>query len=346
MVAHWRKQGLQIFMFLDDGTGAGTSFESASHAAGIIRSELAKAGWLVNESKSDFTPRQKVEALGHMIDSISNRITVTEARVKYLKELLLRVPHLQAMVPAWHLAKILGSIVSMWLALGNITCLQTRSLQSLIASTAQVSWNAHALVTAAAFEEIEFWKTNFDGFHGQPIWYARPRLITPAWSDASESGWGGFCLKDGMVIARGDWPFQPLARNGSSTLKELFAARYTLVSLRHKLADQQVSLNTDNQNVVRILCSGSTKAHLQEQAVTIFQFCIVNKTRLFAQWVPRDMNVTADYLSRIVDDDGWKLDASLFDHFNSKWGPFMVDRFASHLSAQLPRFNSRWWSPG
>lgn len=31
---------------------------------------------------------------------------------------------------------------------------------------------------------------------------------------------------------------------------------------------------------------------------------------------------------------------------DSWWGPFTVDRFASDLNAQLPRFNSRWWCPG
>ena len=48
----------------------------------------------------------------------------------------------------------------------------------------------------------------------------------------------------------------------------------------------------------------------------------------------------------IIDDNDWQLEPSLFRHFNAKWGPLTVDRFASHLSAQLPRFNSKWWSPG
>ena len=129
-------------------------------------------------------------------------------------------------------------------------------------------------------------------------------------------------------------------------MRELLAVRYTLVSLRTHIAQRQICINTDNQNVVRILCNGSGKVELQEQVVAIFRFSTTIKARLFAQWVPRDLNVTADHLSRIIDDNDWQLEPSLFRHFNAKWAPLTVDRFASHLSAQPPRFNSKWWSPG
>ena len=85
---------------------------------------------------------------------------------------------------------------------------------------------------------------------------------------------------------------------------------------------------------------------MQEQVVARFRFSTTIKARLFAQWVPRDLNVTADHLSRNIDDNDWQLEPSLFRHFNAKWGPLTVDRFATHLSAQPPRFNSKWWSPG
>ena len=34
-----------------------------------------------------------------------------------------------------------------------------------------------------------------------------------------------------------------------------------------------------------------------------------------------------------------------FEFMNSMWGPFTVDRFASHLNSKLSRFNSLFWNP-
>ena len=43
------------------------------------------------------------------------------------------------------------------------------------------------------------------------------------------------------------------------------------------------------------------------------------------------------------DTSDWKLDPSIFQRINNKWGPFTIDLFASRLTAQLPRFVS--WKP-
>jgi len=37
---------------------------------------------------------------------------------------------------------------------------------------------------------------------------------------------------------------------------------------------------------------------------------------------------------------------SIFEYLNDKWGPFTVDRFATHCNAKCLRFNFRFWVPG
>ena len=39
------------------------------------------------------------------------------------------------------------------------------------------------------------------------------------------------------------------------------------------------------------------------------------------------------------------LHPALFRWLNRRLGPFSIDRFASNLNAQLPRFNTRFWEP-
>jgi len=64
------------------------------------------------------------------------------------------------------------------------------------------------------------------------------------------------------------------------------------------------------------------------------------------EWVPRKQNQLADYYSRLVDYDNYSLNPMVFEWFNSLWGPYTVDRFASVHNARITRFNSRFWTPG
>ena len=42
----------------------------------------------------------------------------------------------------------------------------------------------------------------------------------------------------------------------------------------------------------------------------------------------------------------WSLNSEVFAQLDCKWGPHSIDRFASHYNAQVPRFNSKFMSPG
>ena len=132
----------------------------------------------------------------------------------------------------------------------------------------------------------------------------------------------------------------------SSTWRELSAVCRVLLSVAPKLVNSRVRWFADNQNVAHILRVGSRKPHLHAVALKVFNMSIQYQIRLEPEWVPREMNERADLLSRIVNYDDWYLNPSVFAWLDSIWGPHSVDRFANHLNCQLPRFNSRCWSPG
>lgn len=64
------------------------------------------------------------------------------------------------------------------------------------------------------------------------------------------------------------------------------------------------------------------------------------------EWIPRDQNRIADYLSRIVDFDDWGISSRTFQLIDARWGAQSVDRFANSSNAKLPRFNSRYMDIG
>ena len=103
---------------------------------------------------------------------------------------------------------------------------------------------------------------------------------------------------------------------------------------------------SDNQGVVHIVSSGSRKLHLQDGAMAIFELCFQHSIKLEMDWIPRSLNMRADFLSRIVDYDDWGVDPCILRALDASWGPHSVDCFASSYNALLPRFHSRFWSPG
>ena len=78
----------------------------------------------------------------------------------------------------------------------------------------------------------------------------------------------------------------------------------------------------------------------------MFALVIRYQIRLEPEWVPREFNERADFLSRIVDYSDWFLNPAVFAELDAAWGPHTVDRFADFHNHQAPRFNSRCWNPG
>ena len=141
----------------------------------------------------------------------------------------------------------------------------------------------------------------------------------------------------------GSWSVEQMS--GRSTLREILAFKFVLLSLVSKLSGSSTTWFTDNQNVPRILTCGSGKTLLQSEALDIYHICVNNEISIEMEWIPRNLNDPADYLSRLFDPDDWGLSLDSFRFIDNVWGPHTVDRFANFLNSKLPRFNSRFWNP-
>ena len=87
------------------------------------------------------------------------------------------------------------------------------------------------------------------------------------YSDASDSGCGGYTVDVGIHIAQGQW--SESKSQASSTWRELEAINRILQAYSKLMKGETVKWLTDNQNVVRIIEHGSRKHSLQEIAVNI-----------------------------------------------------------------------------
>ena len=147
-------------------------------------------------------------------------------------------------------------------------------------------------------------------------------IVGIVYSDASDSGFGGYLVQCGRENVSGSWTVGQMA--GSSTLREILAVKLVLLSLVPKLTGSSAKWFTDNQNVPRILTCGSRKTHLRSEALDIYHICVNNGISIEMEWIPRNQNEQADYLSRFYDPDDWGLSLVSFRTIDEVWGPHIL----------------------
>ena len=245
------------------------------------------------------------------------------------------------MASARQLSRFTGLLAFMGSALGPVVRLWTRSLYRDILNSA--SWDSPFHKSDDAVCKVLFWRDNFNN-SGYPIWLPSPKPEVLSFSNASESGWGGFTAQVGGKVAVGSWTLEEMGR--SSTFRELRTTRHVLESLAPHLKGSEVLHRTDNKNTEIILSIGSRKADLHDEAVSIYKLCRAYDIRVTVECVSRDYNVVADELSRIEDANDYMLDHSCFMSLDRLWGPHLVDPFASEKTKQLDRFCSRFLNLG
>ena len=294
----------------------------------------------MHPTKSIWQPTQCLQWLGFVIDLALGQLEVPQEKLVALRQALDRACQTSRML-ARQLASIVGRIISMGLAIGPVSRFMTRSLYAVLET--KYGWCDLLTLPPEAQDELRFWAACIGDYNSQPIWHS-PSAMRVVYSDASDTGYGGYIVEHGPCVAYGQWTADEAEQ--SSTWRELTAVWRVISAVASKLVNMRVRWFTDNQNVARILQVGSKKPQLHAIAVKVFSLSVQYQIRLEPEWIPRELNERADYLSRIVDHDDWKLNPIVFAELDRAWGPHTVDRFASFHNCQLPRFNSRCWNPG
>lgn len=115
---------------------------------------------------------------------------------------------------------------------------------------------------------------------------------------------------------------------------------------REKIQGKNLLWYTDCKNLMYIINSGSNIQDLHLIALNIDYLLRENSATLKVNWIPREANQYADYLSRKFDSDDWRISDAAFDMLNNSYGQFDIDRFATDYNNHCVRFNSRWMCQG
>ena len=332
LVKYWRGRGDLILMYLDDGIGGDMSVERSRILSDSVRQDLASSGFTAYDDKSVWKPTQKLVFLGSILGFGEALIQIPEFRILKLKSSLLSCLQNNQVI-ARDLASVTGQIISMACAVGNVTRLFTRNCYAEI--ECRSSWDQLLHVSPEVRYELSFWLNNIDSINGK-VMSPKSSAVGVVYSDASGSGFGGYLVQCGLDLVSGVWSHEEM--RSSSTFREILAVKFVLLSLVNQLSGLTVKWFTDNQNVARIISSGSSKEHLQSEALSIFNICCSHGISIEMEWIPRSQNDQADFLSRIFDSDDWGLSPLSFHHIDLVLGSSFCRSFRKSCKCQTPSF--------
>ena len=343
MVKYWRENNAKIVLYLDDGLAFASSYSDCMALSEFIQRSLKDAGFLVNYEKSIFTPVKVLEWLGIMWDSEKYTISIPDRRIEDTVNTLQRVIARFPCLTARELAQAIGKVISMSPVMGNVCCIMTRYSSMEIAKRLYWDNTLHMSDPMHVLTELYFWLRNIKSHNSKSLSKPMKKNVM-IFSDASEVGAGAYSVEVNSKVFHQNW--SQYESSMSSTWREMKAIELALVSFSDNLKDSCIKWFTDNQSCVKIVRSGSMKEHLHSIAFNIFSICIQNGISIEIEWIPRNRNQKADYLSKMIDHDDWGVSFDFFEFVNSLFGPFTVDRFANASNKRLLRFNSKFWNPG
>ena len=162
-------------------------------------------------------------------------------------------------------------------------CLQETVMQQL---NVDPPWDQLLHVSSEIRYELSFWLNNIDFVNGK-ITSPKSSAVGVVYSDASDSGFGGYYMQCGLDLVPGVWSHEEMQRT-SSTFREILAVKFVLLSFVKQLSGLTVKWFRDNQNVPRIISSGSSKEKLQSEALSTFNICCSHGISIEMEWISQD----------------------------------------------------------
>ena len=338
ILSHLRSLGFEIVMYIDDSLLLGDTEEECRLAVNKACKLLDSLGFTIHPIKSVFKPTQSIEFLGFVLDSVAMTVTLSDNKVKGIKEVCAKLLD-RPKVTIQHLAEVIGKLVAtqpgVWIAPLFYKRLEILKNKGLTDSKGDFS--ATVALNQEVKEDLVWWIDNLEGFT-TPVRRAKPTITVT--SDASLKGWGAEC---NGVTTGGMWTAQESSLH--INLLELKAALFALKTFCGNLTNSSILIRSDNNTTVaHINHKGSVKTEAHKIIREIWLWCLENNNFVVATFLPGALNKEADYQSRVDRHQiEWKLNENVFKRIMDRFGCCDVDLFASRVNNQLPCYVS--WEP-
>ena len=328
----------RIVLYVDDFLLCATPEDINQHSAVLLQT-LSRLGLQVNWEKSSLEPAYAKEYIGYLLntDGVNGHvwISIPKSRIHALRHSIKSALG-KGFVAARGLAHIAGKCVSMARAILPAK-LMLRNVYRLLKQ--RQSWQDILLLDTGTITDLSWWSTALSSWNGCTV---HPSTIqAQLTTDASSIGWGGVV---GSQEARGRWNTR--LSNESSNHREMMAVLLSMQAFARQLKNKSVQIVSDNiSTVAYINFQGGPSKDLSRIATAIWATAVDLNMTITAKFLAGSLNTHADFLSRILSHHDWRLNPNLFHYLDNTWGPHDVDRFASLVTTQLPRYNSLYADP-
>jgi hypothetical protein len=337
LLKKWRKQGMQVFIYLDDILLIAKSKNLAEKQTGILLQDLVSSGLTINFKKSKTSPSQLVDHLGFQMNLAQGNLQVPQAKLKSIRKELGKFIT-QTTMNCRKAAAILGQVRSFLTAL---PCLRafTDHLVRFVDQSVHQGWDKKLPIPPIVKDQVQEIGVLLRSWEGRS--FNSQCSVRKIHSDSSDLGWGAIDLSSGAQLQE----FWRSEKGLHINIKELKAAIAAVQSLARP--GENVFLSIDNQVAYSYLRKeGGRLPKFNSLMRPFLNWCHSQKIKITPNWV-RSEEMLADGLSRWGFDRGvYTLNLTIFQEMlkifsDAKFSP-TVDMFASPGNKKFPQFVSRW----
>ena len=374
IISFCRKLGIRIGIFIDDIIILGRSFSETKLYTDLVVALLTVAGFSLSHEKCVFEPTQCITYQGHILDFNKWEYRISEAKKEFILDeidFVLQKSHVGLDISAKKLSSVLGKILSVRKARGNILMACLRHSQHLLGKKVlwrgpeeEPDWSVQVSMDKQAIEEMRFARKIIRSVKSRQFPSVGPKKVFSLQEEVffSETD---FDLEKGFSIMASDASdrvaFVFEAENLSlveefhfSNLEIGFGSgRRELLSISKSLETRPEAFTnsglifwlTDSINVYYFLRRGSRHFNIQQEVLKIKMKELELGCEIIPLWRPRSSHqmVLADLGSKLFKStDEWSVDKGTFTSICRQFGlnP-TVDGFATRKNSFLNTFFSK-----
>lgn len=299
---------------------------------------LLDLGWIINYEKSSLCPSHHITYIGYDIDCTDPigppTLWVSTPRVHKLKRSIRRLLTRKDGFSARALARVTGQCISMSLAV-QFGKIMLRRAYDLLRKA--LTWDTTLFMDEGCSADLNWWLTEMCGPRRRVL--IKRTVQAVLYTDASQTGWGAvFQNKKAAGLWTTKMSYMP------SNHRELLAVFMAIKTFQPLMQDLAIEVYTDNVTTLAYLNNqGGPLPQYNHITRAILSLTSRSNIHLICHHVRGSSNIVADGLSRISDHHDWRLHPKVFSIIDKHFGPHSVDRFATHRTTHLSRFNSRYF---
>ena len=341
-IAFLRRMGIRVAIYLDDLIILHQRPNILTQHLKIAVMVLKVLGFLINWEKSILDPKQVMEYLGFLIDSVKMQFSLPPLKIQDLITQctdLLKVGQATARTLATVIGKMTAAVRAILPA-----PLQYRHLQRLKAKALFQGCQSYETMITLSSEcrtELQWWAETVDKWNGRSILKPSPDIALTITTDSSMTGWGA---ESSGVTTQGLWTTQE--RQMHINVLEMKAVNFAVQAYTKEMRQIHVHLRVDNTTTIAYInkMGGTRSIRMLEVAKELWQYCMSKEIMLTAEHLKGANNQIADRESRIYkDSSNWMLDKSVFRQLERVMGVTHIDLFADRTNTQKHLYVS--WKP-